>query len=74
MDAAERDRRREEIAGEIRARQEKTGYDSPFPAFLNVMTDHVASIESRLDGIEERLDRIFEGAYKRDRKDTDGGR
>lgn len=55
MNPAERERRREDYGRKIRRRQALDGHDSPFPAFLNVVTDALIDIESRLDHLEQRI-------------------
>jgi hypothetical protein len=55
VDDAERHRRREAFGRKIRARQALDGHDSPFPAFLNVVTDAFIDFEVRLEEIERRL-------------------
>lgn len=55
MDQAERERRRQEIAGKIRSEQERLGHDGPLPAFLNLFTDYMIDTDEYLSDLREEI-------------------
>lgn len=55
MDEDERAKRKEDLAGDIRARQAELGHEGPTPAFLSVLMDKVVDDEERFEQLERRL-------------------
>lgn len=55
MDADEKARRVEEFGKQVRERQQADDHDSPFPSFLNVVTEAIVDMKYRIEQIEQRL-------------------
>lgn len=55
MDVEDFNRRRQDIAEEVKRRQEAAGHESPIPSFNNLITDLVIAFDERQRQFDERL-------------------
>jgi len=53
--ADEREERRQQLTEKIRAEQERLGFESPLPAFLNVLTDYIVDNDIRIEEIRSEV-------------------